>query len=297
MNRAWLALATLALAGCAKTAGPEDAAQEFFKLIASGQAAQAYTSSAFGFRTAQTQSFFEVSLRETGLDAIVSSKYDPPELSSDGRVARIGAEITTKAKGVLRLVVALIREDHAWRVLSLKSPRDPRTGLIEDRFTSIGRETDIGDPTTSRPVPDLAAAKALVRDSLILFNDAVQRKDFLQLFDEASLHWQDEIITRQGPATIPGTMKRTLTLAERQLGAGRLQHAFQSFIDEKIELGSIKDMEPTFERGPWVNTSGLLVLAGSYPTKPYAVAFSLKYYYEVPAWRLYGLDVRVERKE
>lgn len=297
MNRAWLALAALALAGCAKNSGPGDVAQEFFKLIASGKAAQAYAGAAFGFRTAQSETFFEAALRESGLDAIASSKYDPPALSSDGRIARVGAEFTTKSKVVIPLVIALVHEDDAWRVLSLKSPRDPRSGSIDDRFTMIGRDPSWGDPTTVSPAPDLAASKALARQSLLLFSEAVQRKDFLQLFDEISLHWQDEIIMRQGPATIPGTMKRALTLTERQLGAGRLQHAFQSFIDEQVDLSAFKAMEPTLDGAPWVNTSGLLVVSGAYPIQPHAIRFSLKYYYEVPAWRLYGLDVRMEKPQ
>lgn len=297
MNRAWLALAALALAGCTKNSGPADVVKEFFNLIASGKAAQAYASAAFGFRTAQTENFFEMALREAGLDAVASQKFDAPTFSSDQRVARVAAEFTTKSKVVIPLVIALVHEDGAWRVLSLKSPRDPKTGLVENRFTFIGRDPDFGDPTTAHPAPDLATAKTLVRTSLLLFNDAVQRKDFLQIFDEASLHWQDQLVTRQGPAAIPGTMRRTLTPAERQLGASRLQHAFQSFIDEQIDISGIAKMEPVFDRPPWVNTSGLLVLSGNYPTTPYNVPFSLKYRYEVPAWRLFGLDVRVKKPE
>ena len=38
---------------------------------------------------------------------------------------------------------------------------------------------------------------------------------------------------------------------------------------------------------------GLLVVAGMFPTQPYRVAFSFKYMYEVPRWKLFGIDVNL----
>jgi hypothetical protein len=295
MTVRWLPLLAITLAGCAKQTAPEDAARQFFELVITGKAAQAYESAAFGFRAQQTQSFFQTTLVEVGLDTITSAKYERPEYDSDRRFARVAAEFTTKSKAIIKLVIGLVRDDGAWRVLSLKSPRNPRTGAVENRFTMIGREPAFGDLTVKHPAPDLAASKALTLNSLLAFNDAVQRKDFLNLFDEASLHWQDQLVTREGPAAIPGTMKRALTPKERELGASRLQHAFQSFIDQNINIAGIQGTEPVFDRPPWVNTDGLLVLSGHYPTKPYRVFFALKFYYEVPAWRLFGIDVQVRK--
>lgn len=297
MRLAALSLAALALAGCAKNSAPDDVARVFFDLIASGKAAQAYAAAAFGFQSAQTRSFFETTLRETGLDAIASAKYETPRYSEDRRVARVAAEFTTRSKAIIPLVIALVQERGAWRVLSIKTPRNPTTGRIENRFTMIGREPGFGDPTDLYPVPDAPTATVLAAGSLLAFNDAVQRKDFLPLFDEASLHWQDQLVTREGPAAIPGTMKRALTPTERQLGASRLQHAFQSFIDQGIDIGGIKGIEPVFDRPAWVNTDGLLILSGHYPTQPYRVLFSLKFYYETPVWRLFGLDVSVKKSD
>ncbi len=298
MRFRWFPLAiVVVLAGCTKKTGPEDVARNFFDLIAGGKSADAYAGAAFGFQSPQTQMFFETTLRELGLDAIASAKYEPPDYSSDRSVARVAAEFTTKSKSVIRLVIALIHEGGSWKVLSLKSPRNSMTGRVENRFTLIGRDPGFGDPTTQHPPPDAAAAKKLTLESLLAFNDAVQRKDFLHLFDEASLHWQDQLVTREGPAAIPGTMKRALTPKERELGAARLQHAFQSFIDQQIDIAGIQGTEPVFDRPAWVNTDGILILNGYYPTKPYRVLFSLKFYHEVPAWRLFGLDVSVKKAD
>lgn len=295
--RRWHLLAAAALAGCTKQAAPEDAARRFFDFVAGGKPADAYQSAAYGFRTPQSEQFFTTTLHEMGLDAIAYAKFERPEFSTDRRAARVAAEFTTKAKAVIPLVVGLVHEGGVWKVLTLKSPRNPVSGRVENHFTTIGRDPSFGDPTTQHPAPGAAATKVLTTEALLLFNEAVRQKDFLHLFDEASLHWQDQLVTRDGPAAVPGTMKRALTLQERRLGAGRLQRAFQSFIDQDIDIGGIKGVDPAFDHAPWVNTDGLLIASGYYPTKPYRVLFSLKFYYETPAWRLFGLDVSVKKAE
>lgn len=296
--RRWFPLVAIALAGCTKPADPEQVARQFFDLINQGKAVQAFEGADYGFRAQQTPKFFQTTLVELGLDAITAAKYGTPEYDHDGRFARIAAELTTKAKVIIPLVIGLTRDDGTWRIHSLKSPRHPTTGAVVNRFTMIGRDPlFIGDPTDQHPAPDIAAAKALTLDALLKFNDAVQRKDFLPLFDEASLHWQDQLVTREGPSALPGTMQRALTPKERELGASRLQHAFQSFIDQNINIAGIQGAEPVFDRPPWVNTDGLLILSGYYPTKPYRVLFGLKFYYEVPSWRLFGIDVQVRKAD
>ncbi|MEQ1859425.1 MAG: hypothetical protein ABMA13_05775 [Chthoniobacteraceae bacterium] len=288
---------TLALASCSKKAGPDEAARQFFDLIAQGKAAAAYASTTFGFQTPQSENFFKTTLIEFGLDAGATATFAPADYSSDRRVARVAAEFKTASQQTVRLVVALLHEGGQWKVLSLKSPRHPVTGRVENPFSLIGHDPTFGDPTRAHSPPDAATVKALTHASLLAFNDAVQRKDFTTLFDECSLHWQDQLVTREGPAAIPGTMRRALTPKERDLGAARLQYAFRSFIDQQIDIGGIDGIEPVFDRPAWVNTEGLLTVSGYYPTRPYRVLFSLKLYYEVPVWRLFGLDVSVRKAD
>jgi len=42
-----------------------------------------------------------------------------------------------------------------------------------------------------------------------------------------------------------------------------------------------------------VNSDGLLILAGHYDGHPYRIQFALKYIYELPSWKLFGLDVNL----
>lgn len=287
----------LALAGCSKPSVPEDVARNFFDFIVAGKAAQAYAGTTFSFQAQQSEKFFETTLQEMGLDAIASVKYEQPGYSSDRRVARIPAEFTTKTKSIIRLVIALVDEGGVWKIHSLKTPRDPTSGRVENHFTLVGRDPKFGDPTAVHSPPDEGAVKAMTLKSLLAFNDAVKSRNFVPLFNECSLHWQDQLVTREGAALIPGTMRRDLTPRERELGAARLQHAFSSFIDQQIDIAGIDGIEPVFDRPAWVNTDALLVVSGYYPTKPYRVLFALKFYYEVPAWRLFGLDVSVKKAD
>jgi hypothetical protein len=189
------------------------------------------------------------------------------------------------------LVVTLIQEDGAWRVFALKSPRDPQTGLVQNRFSIVGRGPEFVEPIDRQPVPDEAAVKALVLEALLRFNAAVQEKSFLGFFEKCSLAWQDQLVTGEVLPGTPRTMRRALTDAQKEIGAAKLQRAFQPFIDQQIDLSAIEKIEPTFDAPARVTTDGLLVVSGEFPTKPYRVIFGLKFMYELPKWKVFGLDV------
>jgi len=86
-------------------------------------------------------------------------------------------------------------------------------------------------------------------------------------------------------------MKKALTDVQKEIGASKLQRAFQPFIDQQIDLSAIKMLEPKFDAPARVNTDGLLFVSGEFPSKPYRVIFSLKFMYELPKWKVFGLDV------
>jgi hypothetical protein len=290
-------LGAFALAACSRRAAPEDAARQFFELIQSGKAAEAYQSATFAFRQQQTVSYFETVLHQLGLDRIQSAKYGGPEWGDNRQLARVSAELTTGSKSTLAAVISLIPDEGRWRVLSIKSPRDRVTGAVQDWFTFVGHTPVFVDPTRDHAPPAPAAAAVLASDALLAFNQAVHQKSFLDLFDLCALRWQDQLARPDQPAVMPGKRREPLTAQERELGAGRLQHAFEGFVEQQIDIGGIAGIQPIFDRAPWVNTEGLLVLSGYYPTKPYRVVFSLRYCFELPEWRLFGLDVRFAKDE
>ena len=46
---------------------------------------------------------------------------------------------------------------------------------------------------------------------------------------------------------------------------------------------------------PVINTEGVLVINGHFHTAPYQVYFNMKFMYELPRWKLFGLDVNLQK--
>ncbi|MEP6822363.1 MAG: hypothetical protein ABI946_08445, partial [Chthoniobacterales bacterium] len=83
-------------------------------------------------------------------------------------------------------------------------------------------------------------------------------------------------------------------LWQEQITPTKLQETFQTFIDQKIDLSGVAKAEPTFDKATSINDDGLLVLEGHYADAPSNIAFRLKYVYEKPAWKLFGIKVNVD---
>jgi hypothetical protein len=111
--------------------------------------------------------------------------------------------------------------------------------------------------------------KTLVFDSLLAFNKAVQAKNFAQFHQE-----------RLSPEF------------QKQVPLEKFTAAFQVFIDKGYDISNIAKSEPVFDTPPAIDSDGLLVLKGHYPTQPNKVTFDLTYVYESSAWKLLGLNVK-----
>jgi hypothetical protein len=298
MTRFFLPLAfvaTLLFAGCGRSPGPGEAAKTFLDQATSGRAADAYASGTFAFKAQQSSKFFETMLREQGLDAVKSASYAAPEMDSDGRTARVRADFVTKAGKPVALVATLTKEGGAWRVFSLKSPRDAATGVVENRFSNVGRAPDFSEAINRQPAPDEAAVKKLIRDCMLRFDDALEQKSFVEFFEKCSLGWQDQLVTGEVRPGMPRTMRQELSEKQKEIGASRLYDAFKPFIDNGVRLTAIKELQPTLDGTAEVNTDGLLIVSGHYSTTPYTTVFRLKFTYEIAKWKLFGLDISLRK--
>jgi hypothetical protein len=119
-------------------------------------------------------------------------------------------------------------------------------------------------------VPTANEVKKLALDSLLLFNVAIQTKSFDNFYAKISQLWQKEVT----PAD--------------------LLQIFRGFIDQNVNIALIVKEKPAFDETPAVNSDGILVLKGSYPTQPNKVFFELKYVFEDESWKLVGINVRVK---
>ena len=266
----WLFAATLALllSGCSKEEDPTASAQRFFEQIAAGRAEDAYESASFNFKAQQNAKGFEATVKDLKLTEFASAQMETE--NRDRHSVRLRADLKLKSGESVPLIVTLNRETDAWRVFSIRSPRDPATGRIENKFSLVGKTTSLIDPV-NRPMPDDAVQRRLVRETLLRFNDAIQQQSFDDFYESVSKAWRD------------------------QLTKGQLQRAFQPFLDKQVDISGIKDVEAVFDPAPTINSDGLLILTGSYATNPYKVFFSLKFIYELPNWKLFGVDVNLRR--
>jgi hypothetical protein len=256
----------LPLGGCTKKADPQTVAQHFFEQIAAGQAEAAYRSTAFGFQAQRSAVVFVAAAKDMGLTDYAGGDWDKPE--RDGDTVTIRVKIHTKKGTDIPLVVTVVNQSGAWRVFSLRSPPNQQTGISDNRFSLVGKIPSFVDAVT-KPMPAENEIGQLVRDNLLRFNEAIGSESFDAFYDSVSTHWQD------------------------QLTKGQLQRAFQPFIDQKINISQVKTATPIFDTPPAVNSEGLLVVAGHYETQPYRIQFAMKFYYELPTWKLFGLDVNL----
>ena len=117
-------------------------------------------------------------------------------------------------------------------------------------------------------VPPQSELKSMTLESLLLFNDGVQDKDFSDFYKEISKLWQE------------------------QTTADKLKQLFSDFIDKEVNIAPIKKLEPVFNKDAKINSDGMLVIAGYYPTTPKRVVFELKYLEEKGDWKLAGINVQ-----
>ena len=121
-----------------------------------------------------------------------------------------------------------------------------------------------------RTVPSDAELKALALDSLMTFNKGLQAKSFADFHKSISIVWKKQISPEQ------------------------LAEAFRTFVEKELDLTPIQNLTPAFEAPPSVNSDGVLILVGAYPTEPNKVHFTLNYVAENFSWKLIGINVEIK---
>ncbi len=102
------------------------------------------------------------------------------------------------------------------------------------------------------------------------FARAVNASDFSRFYENISSLWQSQISSVQ------------------------LKTIFRTFSDQNIDLTVLYDMDPMYTRDPTLNSDDVLILSGYYLTQPSTTHFILKYVYESPQWKLFGINVEVK---
>ena len=214
----------------------------------------------------QSYPSFAASVSNLGFQDLVSVNWTREDVTA--KRASLEGELANRDGAKFAVIVTLVRESGAWKVYSFRLPGRAATAIADNPFSLMGRATAFND-ASNRNLPTTNEVVTLVRETMQQFDTAVKQKNFANFYQYISVAWQS------------------------QLSEKRLQRAFQPFIDAGIDLRETQTLDPVFDREPQIDASGLLVINGSFPTQPYKLVFSLKYTYELPKWRLFGLNLNV----
>lgn len=120
-------------------------------------------------------------------------------------------------------------------------------------------------------VPPEKEVKTMVRDTLLAFNKGVQEKNF------SNFYKQD-----------------LAALFRNQMSLEKFTEAFKAFFEKKeYDLADVAKSEPVFDAPPSINSDGVLVVNGYYPTRPNKITFKLQYFSEKGAWKIVGINVQM----
>ncbi len=232
------------------TGGAVQSADDFLGLLAKGETERAYQSASAQFKAQTDSKQFQAFAQQMGLNRYASSTWTSRSVENDQ--AKLEGSIETSDGGTVPLTISLVKEDGAWKILSISGP-------------AAGVSTTDG----GKPLPSDDQSKALAARTLSDFKLAVDSGDYTAFYGSVSNLWKS------------------------QTSPDALRDSFRTL--EGLDLGAAAG-DPVFSEAPSIDGDGLLRLNG------YAVAsgspnlnFKLKYIYEHPNWKLFGIDVKVGR--
>jgi len=258
----------LGLAACGSSRpDARKAANEFFQKIGESRFETAYDNTAFAFQAQTSFKNFQATAKELGLTAgTVTCNWTQEETKE--REVKLQGDVKAEVGTAVPVIVTMVKERGDWRVFSLHIPNQTEK-REEDRFTLLGKGGSFTS-SANQEVPSLKLIQELVLKSLMMFNDAIARQSFTQFYSKVSMAWQN------------------------QLTEGQLKRAFQPFIDAKVDIHEIRNLSPVFTTPLQIGSDGVLIVKGYYDTKPYRTTFMLRFIYELPYWKLYGVEVQLE---
>ncbi len=126
-------------------------------------------------------------------------------------------------------------------------------------------------PLHAAEVPEKSELKKMTEETLTSFGEALKEKDFSTFCEDTASIWK------------------------KQTTPEKLMESFKSMAGPNFDiLGIVKELKPTFDPPAEVNSDGVLVVRGYYPTKPNHVVFQLKYIEEEEEWKLVGINMKTE---
>jgi hypothetical protein len=121
-------------------------------------------------------------------------------------------------------------------------------------------------------VPSDRALEALVKASLLTFNDANVTGNYTVLHAKLSKPFR------------------------QQFPPDKLKETFKEFNKKNIDFDIIAAMPPSYDPRPVVDDEGKLLVKGSFPTEPSRLVFELDFIPSDGEWKLIRLNVKLSAK-
>lgn len=121
-------------------------------------------------------------------------------------------------------------------------------------------------------VPSDQALEALVKTSLLTFNDANVTGNYSVMNAKLSKPFR------------------------QQFPPERLKETFKEFNDKSIDFDIIAALIPVYDPKPVVDGEGKLIVKGSFPTEPNRLLFELDYIPSDGEWKLIRINVKLGAK-
>lgn len=259
----------LVLTGCDHSGknGPAGAADAFFDLLAKGRVREAYESTAFALQAQITMQSFEATEKDLGLGNYDGRVWSVHSLK--GKEAVLDGQISNKNGAKFQVRAVLIQDSGRWKLSTLLTPGPGGAGPLEDYFTRIGRGSEMRE-ITRRSVPSDREIKAMIAETMKKFNESLHKKNFTDFYKDVAGGWQ------------------------AQTSRTDMERAFKPLLDAGTTIDAAENASPVLDEPPRINSDGMLLVRGRYPTLSHPVIFGLKYTYELPQWRLMGITLTVQ---
>jgi hypothetical protein len=197
-----------------------------------------------------------------------------------GFIVRVLSENKNLVSGILAIAVvaSIALGCTCGKMLDLDNSRSASNTSSENSSASNSSSSDSSSTThagESKPnaskgaMPSDGEIQYLVRETMLSFNDALQKEDFSDFYSGVSKQWQKQ--------TTADSMKAT----------------FQSFIDGEANFGEIRSMTAEIQNKKTRKQSGFNVfdVKGKYDTSPIDTTFDLSYVAEGSEWKLFKIQV------
>jgi hypothetical protein len=126
-----------------------------------------------------------------------------------------------------------------------------------------------GAAEAQNKVPSERALEALVKTSLLSFNDANVTGNYTVLHAKLSKPFRE------------------------QFSPERLAETFKEFRNKHIDIDVIAAFAPTYQPAPLVDDEGKLLVTGFFPTEPVRVNFQLDFIPSDGEWKLIRINVKL----